>query len=147
MDLTKLQGIQNQLNCVVTRSPPLICSVQPLSSLHWLPLKYRIDFKICLLIYNPDKNKNKNKKPFYLQTMLGTSLPSSSLRSYQGITLSSLDQDQCRHKGISLLRPFPVEQRTAICSFSSLNCNLPETSEDTSFDWPFLHKHHWPVDV
>ena len=45
-DLTKLQHIQNHLAHVVTKSPPYTCSVPLLHSLHWLPIKFRILFKI-----------------------------------------------------------------------------------------------------
>ena len=48
-DLTKLQRILNRLAHVVTKSPPFTRSVPLLRSLHWLPVKYRVHFKICLL--------------------------------------------------------------------------------------------------
>ena len=50
-DLTKLQRVLNRLARVVTKSPPFTRSVPLLSSLHWLPVKYRVHFKICLLNY------------------------------------------------------------------------------------------------
>ena len=50
-DLTKLQRIQNLLARVVTKTPPLTHSVPLLRSLHWLPVKSGVDFKICLLTY------------------------------------------------------------------------------------------------
>ena len=50
-DLTKLQRVQNRLAHVVTKSPPFTHSVSLLRSLHWLPVKFRVDFKICLLTY------------------------------------------------------------------------------------------------
>ena len=48
-DLTKLQCVQNQLVCVATKSPPFTHSVPLLHSLPWLPVKFRILFKISLL--------------------------------------------------------------------------------------------------
>ena len=52
-DLPKLQCIQNRLARIVTNSPPFIRSVSLLCSLHWLPVKFRIFFKISLLTYKP----------------------------------------------------------------------------------------------
>ena len=50
-DLTKLQRVLNRLARVVTKSPPFTRSVPLLRSLHWLPVKHRVHFKICLLTY------------------------------------------------------------------------------------------------
>ena len=50
-DLTKLQRVLNHLARVFTKSPPFTRSVPLLRSLHWLPVKYRVHFKICLLTY------------------------------------------------------------------------------------------------
>ena len=55
-----------------------------LRSLHWLPVKFRVDFKICLLTYKT----LSEKQPVYLHSLLATPLPSRSLRSKKGITLS-----------------------------------------------------------
>ena len=83
-DLTKLQHILNRLARVVTKSPPFTRSVPLLRSLHWLPIKYRVHFKICLLTYRA----LYKKQPVYLRSVIATSLPSRSLRSNRGITLS-----------------------------------------------------------
>ena len=83
-DLTKLQCVLNRLACVVTKSPPFTRSVPLLRSLHWLPVKYRVHFKICLLTYRA----LHEEQPLYLRSLLATSLPSRSLRSNRGITLS-----------------------------------------------------------
>ena len=50
-DITKLQRVQNCLARVVTRSPRFSRSVPLLKSLHWLPVHYRIIFKICTIAY------------------------------------------------------------------------------------------------
>ena len=83
-DLTKLQRILNCLARVVTTSPPFTRSVPSLRSLHWLPVKYRVHFKICWLT-----NKAlSEEQPVYLRSLIVTPLPSRSLRSNRGITLS-----------------------------------------------------------
>ena len=79
-DPTKLQRVLNRLARVVTKSPPLPL----LRSLHWLPVKYRVHFKICLLTY---KAVNE-EQPVYLCSLIAISLLSRSLRSNRGITLS-----------------------------------------------------------
>ena len=83
-DLTKPQHIRNRLACLMTKSPPFTCNVPLLRSLHWLPEKFRILFKISLLTYKTFHEK----QPAYLQCMLAASLPSRSLRSNKGISLS-----------------------------------------------------------
>ena len=81
---TKLQRILNRLDRVVTKSPPFTRCVPLPRSLHWLPVKYRVHFKICLLTYKAFHEE----QPVYLRSLIATSLPSRSLRSNRGITLS-----------------------------------------------------------
>ena len=83
-DLTKLQCVLNRLARIVTKSPPFTRSVPLLLSLHWLPVKYRVHFKICLLTYKA----LHEEQPVYLRSLIAISLPSRSLRSNRGITLS-----------------------------------------------------------
>ena len=83
-DLTKLQRILNRLPCVVTKSPPFTRTVPLLCSLHWLPVNYRVHFKICLLTYKA----LHEEQPIYIRSLIVTSLLSRSLRSNRGITLS-----------------------------------------------------------
>ena len=45
-DLHKLQRVQNCLARVVTKAPRFSRSIPLLKSLHWLPIKFRIQFKI-----------------------------------------------------------------------------------------------------
>ena len=51
IDLIRLQHVQNQLACLVTKSPPFTRSLPLLRSLHRLPVRFRILFKINLLTY------------------------------------------------------------------------------------------------
>ena len=83
-DLTKLQRVLNCLARVVTKSPPFTRSVPLLRSFHWLPVKYRVHFKICLLTYKA----LHEEQPIYLRSLIAISLPSRSLRSNRAITLS-----------------------------------------------------------
>ena len=83
-DLTKLQRVLKRLARVVTKSPPFTRSVTLLRSLHLLPVKYRVHFKICLLTYKA----LPEEQLVYLRSLIAISLPSRSLRSNRGITLS-----------------------------------------------------------
>ena len=83
-DLTKLQSILNCQARVVTKSKLFTRSDPLLRSLHWLPVKYRVYFKICLLTYKA----LHEEQPVYLRSLIATSLPSRSPRSSRGITLS-----------------------------------------------------------
>ena len=82
--LTRLQCVQNQLARLVTKSSPFTRSIPLLRSLHWLPVRFRILFKINLLTYKT----LREKQPVYLHSMLAASIPSHSLRSNNDNSLS-----------------------------------------------------------
>ncbi len=82
--LTKLQRVQNCLARVVTRSSPFTRSVPLLRSLHWLPVRSRINFKISVLTFK----SLLSEQPSYLHDMLVRATPSRSLRSNKGLLLS-----------------------------------------------------------
>ena len=73
----------SELARLATKSPPFTCSVPLLGSLRWLPVRFRILFKINLLTYKT----LHEKQPDYLHSMLATSLLSHPLRSNNGIIL------------------------------------------------------------
>ena len=76
-DITKLQRVQNCLARVVTQSPCFSRSVPLLKSLHWLPVRYRIIFKICTITYQA----LSTKQPAYLHSMLTPARQPRQLRS------------------------------------------------------------------
>ena len=84
IDLTRLQRVQNQLARQVTKSPPFTRSIPLLHSLHWLPVRFRILFKINLLTYKT----LSEKQPVCLHSMLAASIPSRSPRSKNDNSLS-----------------------------------------------------------
>ena len=84
IDLSRLQRVQNQLARLVTKSPPFNRSIPLLRSVHWLPVRFRIDFKINLLTYKT----LREKQLVYLHSMLAASIPSRSLRSNDDNSLS-----------------------------------------------------------
>ena len=84
IDLTRLQRVQSQLARLVTNSPPFTRSIPLLCSFHWLPVRFRILFKINLLTYKT----LREKQPVYLHSMLAALIPSRSLRSNNDNSLS-----------------------------------------------------------
>ena len=106
--LTKLQCVQNWLARIVTKSPPFTLTISLLCSLHWLPVKFRILFKVSLLTY---KNIDE-KQPVFLHSVLSTSLPSRSLRSSKGISLS-----------VSGSRPTQTQSYSLMCPASGTTCH------------------------
>ena len=50
-DLAKFKQVQNCLACVVLRAPRFSPSLPLLRQLHWLPVSYRINFKLSTLTY------------------------------------------------------------------------------------------------
>ncbi len=75
--INKLQVVQNAAARVLTRSRKYDHITPILQSLHWLPIKYRISYKILLLAY---KALN-GLAPAYLTSLLSRYNPSRSLRS------------------------------------------------------------------
>ena len=146
-DLTKLQRVLNRLARVVTKSPPFPRSVPQLRSLHWLPVKYRVHFKICLLTC-----KALHEEPsVYLRSLIAISLPSRSLRSNRGITLSiPRIKINTGARGFSSCSPslwnnLPLSLRSATSV-----ATLEDVSKHTFSTWPSPRRHQCallPVDV
>ncbi len=81
--LHKLQLVQNSAARVLSRTPFNEHISPVLQQLHWLPVKYRVEFKILLLTY---KALN-NLAPPYLNQLLQVYTPSRALRSSSSISL------------------------------------------------------------
>ncbi len=75
--INKLQIVQNAAARVLTRSRKYDHIIPILQSLHWLPIKFRISYKILLLAY---KALN-DLAPAYLTNLLSRYNPTRSLRS------------------------------------------------------------------
>ncbi len=75
--INKLQIVQNAAARVLTRSRKYDHITPILQSLHWLPIKFRISYKILLLAY---KALN-DLAPAYLTNLLSHYNPTCSLRS------------------------------------------------------------------
>ena len=51
--LKKVQPVLNRAARLIFNLPPRAPTTSSLIKLHWLPLKARIEFKICLITFNP----------------------------------------------------------------------------------------------
>ena len=76
-DIARLQRVQNCLARVVTNAPRFSRSVPILKRLHWLPVKFRIHFKICAITFRT----LKENQPAYLADLLVRPKYSKYLRS------------------------------------------------------------------
>ena len=73
----RLQRVQNTLARVVTGSKPRTSTASLLKHLHWLPVSYRIQYKIALLTY---KSLHSTAPP-YLSSLIQSYNPTRTLRS------------------------------------------------------------------
>jgi hypothetical protein len=76
-NFTKLQGIQNTLARVILHHRRYHHITPPLKELHWLPVQYRVTFKLAVLVYSI---KNTGQ-PACLSQLLQYYEPVRSLRS------------------------------------------------------------------
>ena len=76
-DLDRLQYVQNSAARVLTRTKPWQHITPTLKQLHWLPVKYRIDYKLLLLTYKA----LHALAPQYLSDLLENYTPARTLRS------------------------------------------------------------------
>ena len=75
--IEKMQQIQNMCARLVLRRTKWDSATECLASLHWLPIKQRIKFKLCTLTYKLLHNKG----PKYLQELLQYKKSRKTLRS------------------------------------------------------------------
>ena len=83
-EIIHLQGVQKCLARIVTKSPPRTHSPYLLQKLHWLPVKFSIQFKINLLTFKI----LTASRPAYLHDMLSFSTSRWSERLNRGRLLS-----------------------------------------------------------
>src|SRR6218665_1466770 len=76
-NLNKLQRVQNDLARVVLRAPWRCHAPHLLRDLHWLPIRFRITYKVVLMTYKV----RHSKEPSYLYSLLHDYIPTRVLRS------------------------------------------------------------------
>ena len=75
--IKKLQLVQNQAARIITRIGRYDHVTGAMINLHWLPVKYRIEYKICVLTFKC----LHQQAPSYLSELVTPYVPSRSLRS------------------------------------------------------------------
>ena len=77
--LKKVQSVLNRAARLIFNLPPRVPTTSSLIELHWLPIRARIEFKICLITFKA----LKFNQPSYIRELLSFSLhePTSGLRS------------------------------------------------------------------
>ena len=90
--INRLQKIQNSDARIVTRTSRSSHITPILKSLHWLPVQYRINFKLCCITHRA----LSLKEPHYLNSLLINRLNSHSLRSssFNPLTLPFFNKNQ-----------------------------------------------------
>ena len=73
--LKKVQSVLNRAARIIFNLPPRVPTTSSLTELHWLPLKARIEFKICLITFKVLKFNN----PSYVRDLLSFSSHESTL--------------------------------------------------------------------
>src|SRR4029434_7724654 len=92
--ISQLQTIQNAAARVLTKTRPRAHITPVLKSLHWLPVSFRIDFKVLLLVYK----SLHSHAPEYITDMLSRYTPSRSLRS-SGTELLTVPKARTKRHG------------------------------------------------
>ncbi|KAK3102012.1 hypothetical protein FSP39_008113 [Pinctada imbricata] len=82
--INKLQRVQNTAARLITRSKKHDHITPSLIDLHWLPVQYRIEYKVLLYVYKAIHGL----APGYLSEMVTPYCPSRTLRSQDGMFLN-----------------------------------------------------------
>lgn len=124
-NIHRLQRVQNTLARVVTDNS-LTPSKQLLSSLHWLPINQRIQFKILTTVYR----SLNGTAPQYLNSLLTDYTPSRSLRSSNLNLLSApnvrtkVGSRGFRSSGPAMWNSLPANFRTPNTTYSAFRSQL-----------------------
>ena len=125
--LDKIQLVQNTAARIIFRLPKF-CRITPsLFSLHWLPVRYRIDFKICLLNFKAIHGS----APSYLRELVVVKENRYRLRSSNKLLL-------CMPKGIT--KKTQGDRAFAVAAPTLWN-SLPEELPSVTLKRTFLPRH------
>ena len=108
MKLKKLQYVQNTAARIITQTRKFDHITPVLSDLHWLPVSYRIVFKILLLVF---KSLN-NLSPSYLADRLSYSRNLRSASKQLLELTTSIIHENSRGQGFFSVWPYTVEFAT-----------------------------------
>ena len=133
-NLNKLQHIQNSLARVITNTSKYQHITATLKKLHWLPIKQRIDYKICLLTYKT----LTNQQPTYLCNSLSFPSHSVSTQSSDSLVLSIPYVRSSLVIGPRLWNSLPPDTRSTNIPFQAQNTLSKLCSSLGSFPSPFM---------
>ena len=77
-NVNKLQLVQNHAARIIKKAPKTSSASLILKELHWLPIKFRVSFKIAVIVF---KSLNNENFPSYISELLTIYTPSRTLRS------------------------------------------------------------------
>ena len=102
--LSKLQRIQNNAARLVLRQPRRASATSALHTLHWLPVKARIEYKIACLCFHC---LHSDSCPSYLSELLCPYKPSRTLRSQDAslLTVPRYSLNSFGKRSFSVLAP------------------------------------------
>ena len=103
--INRLQKIQNSVARIVTRTSRSSHIIPVLKSLHWLPVQYRINFKLCCITHRALSLK---EEPYYLNSLFINRLNSRSLRSssFNPLTLPFFNKKSNGFRSFARAAPF-----------------------------------------
>ena len=139
--------VQNQLARLVTKSPPFTRSLPLLHSLHWLPVWFRILFKINFLTYKT----LCEKQPAIFTPCLPHPFHPVHWDQTMIVVCQSLGSRPTQVQDLFTLVPHLFGTTFHCLSFQPVQL-LPSGNfwRHVSLTWSFLHRHwhvQWPVDV
>ena len=124
--IDRLQAVQNASARLVTLSKKRNHITPILFKLHWLPVQFRVQFKILLLTFNALHGCG----PIYIQNLIKRYIPARKLRSSSHLSLSvkSYNLKCCGYRSFSVAAPLlwnslPESLRDA-SSLDSFKCDL-----------------------
>jgi hypothetical protein len=84
--LKKLQTVQNNAARLIVNANKYSSAYPILKALHWLPIKFRIEFKILLLTFKAIHNQTAH----YISQLISLKVPARTLRHNTGILLNEV---------------------------------------------------------
>ena len=117
--IARLQRIQNSAARLVMRKSKRVSGTALLRSLHWLPVKARIEYKIASLCHQCLNNK---RVPSYLNGLISTYAPQRALRSADSslLVVPRFSLQTCGMRAFSAFGPkvwnsLPLKLRQTAC--------------------------------
>ncbi len=122
--LHKLQLVQNSAARIITRTSSFEHITPVLYHLHWLPVKYRVEYKILLFTFKA----LHNLVPPYLSDLIHIYIPKRTLRSSSSVSLV-----------VPSVRLATMGSRAFSCAAPNLWNSLPQSIRESDSVWLLLN--------